>query len=42
MNVQDMILQNQQQAVSMIEYEQAGLRINRRVSPQAVRATLYL
>ena len=38
MNVQDTLLHNQQQAVSMIKYEQAGLQINRRVSPQAARA----
>ena len=38
MNVQDMLLQIQQQAVSMIEYEQAGLQTIRRVSPQAARA----
>ena len=38
MNVQDTLLQNRQQAVCMIEYEQAGLRISRRISLQAARA----
>ena len=32
MNVQDTLLQNQQQAVNVIDYEQGGLRTNRRVS----------
>ncbi|KAF2468357.1 acetyl-CoA synthetase-like protein [Lindgomyces ingoldianus] len=38
MSVQDILLQIQQQAVSMTEYEQAGLQTIRRVSPQAARA----
>ena len=38
MSVQGMLLQIQQQAVSMTEYEQAGLQTIRRVSPQAARA----
>ncbi|KAI4273877.1 MAG: hypothetical protein LQ337_004328 [Flavoplaca oasis] len=38
MTVQDMLLQIQQQAVNMTEYEQAGLQKIRRVSPQTARA----